>query len=87
MIDHRTVRIDAALRLWTRVHAVQVLTCLIGRTFSVDGTFWSACYIRVAKIVGYARACGCTGSGPADGVLSARRWVARIYWRRQFRTC
>ena len=78
MIDNAALRIHAT-QPGTRVNTVQVAARLGRRTVCIDSTFRSACYIRIAKVILDASACGCPVAIGAQSVLTARRWVARIW--------
>lgn len=78
VVDDAATRIHPA-HARTRVHAVQVLACFGARTVGIYGAFRPACHVGVAKILGDATACCCPLSFCANGILSARGWVARVY--------
>ena len=79
VIDNFTVGIDPA-HPRAGVHAVQVLTCFVRGTVRINGAFWSACNVRVAKVFGNTLACGGPGSTVADRIRAARRRVAWVYY-------
>lgn len=81
---HRPVFDNAALgidptgtRAW--VQALEVLAVEVLRAVRVDATLWAAPEQRVAKVAILAGAEGLTnGIDGADGVLSARQWIAGV---------
>jgi len=60
---------------WTGINAVQLLACFVRGTIRVDNTFWSACYIRVAKVIRNTLAC-------CSSVVSGATYSIRATWRR-----
>ena len=87
MVDHRALGVHTTLGTRTGVNTVQILTGQCRRTLGVCRTFWSACNIRIAKVLWDALTCGGAGARVADCVLAARRWVARVDRLRQLWSC
>ena len=85
MVDHLALSIDTTqARAWVNTMQVPAGTCR--RTIRVDCTFRSACNVWISKIVLDACTSGSSVAILAQGILTARRWVARVrtlgwdYW-------
>ncbi len=85
MVDHLALSIDTTqARAWVNTMQVPAGTCR--RTICIDCTFRSACNVWISKIVLDACASGSSVAILAQGILTARRWVARVrtlgwdYW-------
>ena len=78
MIDNPALGIDPADPR-ARVHTVQVDTGQGGGTVRINGTFWPACYVGVAKVLGNALACSRSGSCRASSIAPTGGGVAGVY--------
>ena len=85
MVDHLALSIDTTqARAWVNTMQVPAGTCR--RTIRVDCTFRSACNVWISKIVLDACASCSSVTILAQGILTARWWVARVrtlgwdYW-------
>jgi hypothetical protein len=78
MVNNLTLGINAT-NAGTRVHTVKILAGACAWTISIDGTFRPAGNVWVAEIFWDALAGGGSGTVAANGVVSARGWVAWVY--------
>ena len=86
MIDYLTLGINAT-DTGTRVNTMKILACARAWAVSIDGTFRAAGNVWVAEIFWDALAGGGSGTVAANGVVSARGWVAGIYYFCRGRGC